>query len=185
MWGMGFHLGRRSRSHTPQNNQAGSQHQSACHHNKNPVQTKKKNPQTLYTNQRIVIDEATDCSDKPNKRQASGINAWKTLWGPVAKALLSFKMIEERVYHHVSQAHWGQPSKNNPSTCLPLSIKRADFQQQCFLNTTQSLVIVKHRWANMIFFQRSFDLGRRGKQRDAQLDRSILYIRKLHLKLEL
>ena len=87
------------------------------------------------------------------------------------------------VYHHVSQAHWGQPSKNNPSTCLLLSIKRADFQQQCFLNTTQPLVIVKHRWANMIFFQRSFDLGE--GNRDGQPDRSILYIRKLHLKLEL
>ena len=104
---VGSILGRRSRSHTPQNNQAGSQHQSACHHNKNPVQTKKKkNPQTLYTNQRIVIDEATDCSDKPNKRQASGINAWKTPWGPVAKAL-SFKMIEEREFITMCRRHTG------------------------------------------------------------------------------
>lgn len=84
----------------------------------------------------------------------------------------------KEVYHLVSQAHWGQPSKNNPSTCL-----RADFQQQCFLNTTQPLVIVKHRWANMIFFQRSFHLGE--GNRDGQQDRSILYIQKLHLKLEL
>ena len=69
-------------------------------------QKKKKNPQTLYTNQRIVIDEATDCSDKPNKRQASGINAWKTPWGPVAKAL-SFKMIEEREFITMCRRHTG------------------------------------------------------------------------------
>lgn len=104
------------------------------------------------------------------------IQGQRTPWGPVAKAL-SFKWSKE-VYHLVSQAHWGQPSKNNPSTCL-----RADFQQQYFLNTTQPLVIVKHRWANMIFFQRSFHLGE--GNRDGQQDRSILYIQKLHLKLEL
>ena len=106
------------RSHTPQNNQAGSQHQSACHHSEDPVQTKKKNHQTLYTNQRIVTDKAIDCSDKPKKRQASGINARRTPSGPAAKAL-SFKMIEEREFITMCHRHTGDSHlKTTPLSAL-------------------------------------------------------------------